>query len=146
MVGDSNPGMTPIKFMNRINKNNVPKNGMYFWPAWPTLSWAWSLKKLSRISKICCSLPGRSTESRRLRTANTITMIKMTNSSIVIQLLHGCVGSCRTPTASSTLLAGAARNLLKSVVVQTSTSTSDAIDHFVEDLDGYRDPGHQQSD
>ena len=38
MVGDSKPGMMPIRLQSRMNRKSVPKNGINFAPPWPTAS------------------------------------------------------------------------------------------------------------
>ena len=46
IVGDSKPGITPIRFMNRIKMNSVPKNGTCLADPWSMASCACPATKL----------------------------------------------------------------------------------------------------
>src|SRR5690242_9309934 len=94
-------------------------------------------------SNRCCSLPGRSIESRGRNTANSTTMMATTRICMVMKFVHGRAGFSACARASeSTLLPTPARLSLNNLVSQISCS---GIDEFEKDLQNYSGGRHEQA-
>src|SRR6266446_2899060 len=95
-------------------------------------------------SNRCCSLPGRSMESRGRNAANNTKMITVTRISMVMKLAQGRAGfSAWACTSESTLLPNPARLSLNNLVSQISCSGIDEFEKDLQNNSGYR---HEQAD
>src|SRR5271169_4694361 len=93
------------------------------------------------ISKVCCSFPGWSAESRGFNMANSTMIIAATSNCMVTKLAHGR-DSGAMPTIPVSELPTPARLSLKSLVIHSSVS---CIRQFEQDFDYDRRNRHKQA-
>src|ERR1700722_15821477 len=91
-VGDSKPGIRPMRLQTRMKIKMIEKNAVYGSLWCPMISWLWPSTNPSTLSKECCRAPGESTERRDRTSKKRTSRKKKTSNSIEKEFEIGAAG------------------------------------------------------